>query len=257
MTFRRSHSFFTVALAIALLAVFVLLGFAIRWGVAAGSDDVSIYLPAVLKPALPPCSTAPTLISPVPGSNIDTIFPVFYFDAGEDQQASWVAFVLDDDAAFGSPVIKVFVRYPTGEKVVRLMNNLEPATTYYWQTWLMCGEPGDPEAETGPLSELGTFTTATGGVLPGLPQLLAPDNGATVTRTDEWVTLQWDAVPGVQDYWLIVTPEGSCGQHIWTSGTERTIFVDEGTTYSWSVRARSVYGLGERSEIWQFHVPDS
>ncbi|MFW6042714.1 MAG: hypothetical protein ACOC9C_03445 [Chloroflexota bacterium] len=257
MKFHRSHAFSILALTTILLAVFTLLALSIRQGAAAGSEDGIVYLPAVLKPVPPPCSTAPTLLSPISGSNLDTIYPIFRFDAGEDQQANWIAFILDDDPALGSPTTQLFVRYPTGEKTVTLMNNLEPATTYYWQTWLLCGEPGEPAAETGPRSELGTFTTGNGGVIPEIPTLLAPENGETVTITDERVTLQWDAVLGAQDYWLIVTPEDSCGQHIWTAGTERTVFVDEGVTYSWSVQARSDYALGERSERWEFHVPDS
>lgn len=254
MILLRSHNIQKLALVVTILLLFTFIGATVRDGAAVEEDGGIVYLPAVMKPTLPPCTTAPILLSPTQGSVLDTIFPYFYFDAGDDQLAAWVAFSLDEDPAFSSPVLQLYVRYPTGLKLVRLSENLEPATTYYWRTRLMCGEPGDPEAEVGPYSELGVFTTASGGLIPGEPQLRAPAHTATVVDDD--VTLQWDAVPGARDYWIKVIPEGSCIQNFWPSGNQITIYLDEGTTYSWSVQARSDYGLGARSDIWQFNTPD-
>lgn len=253
MNFLRSHHIPKLALIVA-LHLFNLIGATVRDGAAGEAEGETVYLAAVLTPALAPCSTAPTLAWPTQGSNLDTIYPYFYYDAGDDRQATWVAFSLDEDPAFSSPVLQLYDRYPTGPKLVRLNANLEPATTYYWRTWLMCGEPGDPDAEVGPHSELGVFTTGSGGLIPDTPQLRAPVHGATVADDD--VTLQWDAVAGAHDYWVKVIPEGSCIQNYWPSSNQMSVNLDAATPYSWSVQARSNYGLGARSEIWEFNTPE-
>ncbi len=206
------------------------------------------YLPAVFK-GYGGCSTIPTLIGPTNGSNLSTLIPLFQWDSGNDPNATVLRLRVAKDPDFTQGVWSLWYGRGTGVGEFRFSRNLDPATTYYWRAWLLCGDT------EGPYSDVWSFTTGSGGTILPAPTLVAPGNGSTVPTTT--VTLQWSPVSGTVEYLVRWREVGQGGYtYNWVTETQTTIsWLSANTTYEWWVSARNDYAIGADSETWQFTTP--
>jgi hypothetical protein len=197
-------------------------------------------------------ATTPTLISPADGSNLDTLIPLFTWDSGNDPDATELYLEIWRDSELTDWVTGLQSLHRTqGTHQWRINLNLDPATTYYWRAYLMCG------GTQGPSSDLWSFTTGSGGtVLPG-PTLLSPPNGSILPSpgpATREVTLKWSSVNGAVQYRVNLTS----GEGYYTSvvtGTETTLRLNWNTHYEWWVQARNDYAWGTESAHWRFTTP--
>ena len=204
------------------------------------------YLPAIFKKPVP-CSTIPTLIYPSNEQILDTIIPEFTWNLGNGPDATLSRMQIAKDSDFSQIRWDMWGGSVSGIEVLRIWNNLEPATIYYWRAWLMCGDT------QGPYSAVWSFTTGSDGVLLPAPDLIAPPNGSSVLAPT--VNLQWSSVPGAVDYLLRWKKIGGYGSMVaWVEGTQHDVYVEDNSTYEWSVIARNDYALGVESVRWQFNT---
>jgi len=209
------------------------------------------YFPVVFR-ASGPCSTIPTLIFPGNGATLNTLIPVFRWDAGDCAYATLLQIELCRDPGFTRPVF--WLHYPPaqGEGEFRFGVNLEPATTYYWRAWLECGD-----TTQGPFSDVWSFTSGPGGTILPPPTLVTPTNGSTLASLP--VTFQWLPVVGAIEYMVswARADEPLVEYYSWVTGTQHTTEwqIDSATTYEWYVNARNDYAMGEPSDTWQFTTP--
>jgi len=203
-----------------------------------------IYLPILIRPPVAPptdCALAPQLIAPVDGSTLDTLLPLFEYDAGDNPNATElrVEVCYDRDFTEWQHSISSWGR-ARGRWEHRPSHNFPPATTFYWRAYLLCGEV------QGPYSAVWSFTTGSGGeFLPG-PQLVSPADGSTLPGLE--VTLEWAPVPGAVEYqvnrvdaelnWVTYTTETRCALSA----------LQPDTHYEWYILARNDYAWGEESE---------
>jgi hypothetical protein len=209
---------------------------------------VTIYLPAAFR-NYGVCSTIPTLLSPANGSSLNTIAPLFRWDNGNNPSATTLRLQVARDSGFTQSVWSLWSSGTSGVIEFRFPRNLDPATTYYWRAWLMCGDA------QGPYSEVWSFTTGSGGTILPAPALVAPINGSTVPTTT--VTLQWSSVSGAVEYLVHWRQVGQGGYNYrWVNDTQTTIsWLSTNTTYEWWISARNDYAIGTDSETWQFTTP--
>jgi len=194
------------------------------------------------------CLTTPTLISPIGGATIATIAPLFRWNLHTDPAATQVYMQVSLNAAFSMLVTSVSSSQKTGIFEYRWGDNFDPATTYYWRSRLSCG------GEYGPYSDIGSFTTGSGGVVLPAPQLESPPNGATVLVELSPVQVSWSPVSGVSEYLIRRRKAGFSSSSIYTR-TEPSLdlyYLDINTTYEWLVRARNDYGYGAESATHNF-----
>jgi hypothetical protein len=213
--------------------------------------DSSIYLPLVLN-NYAPCKNSITLISPANEATLDTLVPLYKWDAGCDQGADMFKYQVSKDAGF-STYVGIYTDYTAfGPNENLSWVNLEPATRYYWRAWLVFG------ATNGPYTAVWSFITGSGGIiLPG-PSLVSPANNATLPSTD--VTLRWNSLPGALQYSACWGKPGEFGYTcLDETGTQATPFygIDPNTTYDWWVYARNNYAYGDDSVKWQFTTGQS
>ena len=208
-----------------------------------------MYLPVVNKnPGF--IATTPTLVSPANGSHLDTLIPLFTWDAGNDPNAAGlrldIAFTPNLDDLW--LIMRSWVQI-TGQGEWRWSENFDPGTTLYWRTCLF-----NDEFE-GPYSDVWSLTTGSGDtILPG-PSLVSPANGGIVPSLP--VTLQWSALGGALEYlvrWRIVGQPETYFRWVTGDQTEVT-WLEADATYEWWVTARSDYAHGNDSQIWQFTTP--
>jgi len=203
-----------------------------------------VYLPVVARPlgAPPPdCGPAPQLIAPADGSTLDTLLPRFEWDSGDDRSATEFRLqVCVDRACTDFEYQARSSGWAHGRWEHRPVRNLQPATTFYWRTYLMCGEV------RGPSSPVWSFTTGSGGdMLPG-PQLVSPADGSTLPGAE--VTMEWTPVPGAVEYQINYV-DGEL--HAATFGAEASCVLSDlqaNAEYEWWVVARNDYAWGDESE---------
>jgi len=188
-------------------------------------------------------ATIPTLVSPADWSELTTIAPLFEWNPHTDSYMIMMMVEVALDAKFSDLVENLITNCP----VHRFSDNFDPATTYYWRTWMVCGE------EEGPYSEVWSFITGSGGVLPPAPNLVSPPDGATVPLGSTPVRVTWSAVSGAEDY--KVTRRDRRGGTYFYSSTENYVdisYLDENTTHECRAIARNAYGYGAESESQRF-----
>jgi hypothetical protein len=194
------------------------------------------------------CASVPTLLSPASGSSPDTIAPLFQWDDGNDSGATQLRLAVSKDPDFASSAASLWSYYSPGQHQFRFSRNFDPATTYYWRAWHMCGDT------PGPYSEVWSFTTGSGGMILPAPALVAPANGSTLPSTK--ATLQWSSVSGAEEYVVRWRRAGMSGYSwTWTSDTQHTVDCGANTTCEWWVAARNNYAVGADSPTWQFTTP--
>jgi hypothetical protein len=206
-----------------------------------------VYLPLIFK-SCETCSTAPTLLAPANGSTLDTLLPLFRWDAGNNPNATNVRIMIDEDADFAHYALWINAG-PTGIGEFRCPYNLDPATTYYWRAWLICSEC------QGPYTETWSFTTGSGGTILPAPNLVAPANGSTLPSLP--TVLQWSAVSGADEYRVYWRELGSGGYTytIVTVTQYSNYYLETSLTYEWWVAAINHYAVGADSVKWQFTTP--
>jgi len=211
------------------------------WGASGWSNVASVI-------AQPPggCSTIPTLLNPTNGSSLNTIAPLYRWDNGNNPSATTLRLQVAKDSGFTHVPGDLWSSTPhSGVREFRFDENLDPATTYYWRAWLVCGDT------QGPYSAVWSFTTGSGGTILSAPALVAPPNGSTVPTTT--VTFQWSSVSGAVEYlvhWRTLDQAGH--DYSWLNDTQMTnSWLSANTTYEWWVSARNDYAVGADSEKWQ------
>lgn len=209
-----------------------------------------VYLPAIFNISSE-CSTAPTLIAPANGSALNTLLPLFQWDAGSEPNATHLYLTVANDAAF--TVIRNGLRTSSvsGPDEFRFDDNFDPAITYYWRAYMECGEVH------GPYSSTWSFITLSGGTFPAAPNLVEPANGSVVSSLP--VTLRWGAVSDANRYLVRWRP---VGDYVYPyASLDATHYspssLDPGTTYEWWVSAINDYAIGPDSSKWQFTTPAS
>lgn len=216
---------------------------AIRHPTLAATQPSTIYLPFVSL-ELPPCSRAPSLISPTNGSQLDTLVPELVFMKGTDPVSYTVITIADNPELYPGMAF-----YAHGGGIgpihMRMFYNLSPATTYYWRVNDVCG------ADVSPYSEVFTFTTGSGGVILPAPTLVSPPDGEI--EVGEEVTFTWNSVAGAAGYQLFrCMEEGGCRLYLTSSTSQPTGSLSPNSNYEWYVRAYNDYAYGEYSNTRQF-----
>lgn len=207
-----------------------------------------VYLPVISRGGSA-CGHAPTLIAPANGSNLNTITPLYQWDSGYNPQVDIFRLEVALDPGFTDIRANLFWWGQQGFGDFRFSRNLDPATTYYWRTFLMCGDV------QGPYSQVWSFKTGSNGVILPPPALVAPPDGSTTPGID--VTLDWSPVNGSIEYLWRVRMVGDTGYtYGWTTDTQREInWLDPGLEYEWWVSGRNDYAIGADSQTWQFSLP--
>ncbi len=218
------------------------------WGTPPAYADPpsDFYLPLVYNHAYD-CLQQPTLISPPDGSSLDTIIPLFQWDAGHPIYARLVQLYVALDPDFTRLAASMSTSSVEGEGSFRFPTNFEPDTTYYWRTRFVCRN-----GVKGPWTETWTLTTGTEGEMLPAPVQQSPANGSLVDASS--VELVWDPVPGAVLYLVRWREVGSLGNmYRWsTEPTIKPFGIRSGKRYEWWVAAVSEYAIGEASPKWQF-----
>jgi len=204
----------------------------------------TVYLPLVQR-STPPCTVAPTLISPTNGSSLSTLIPLLVYMRGTDP-VSYTTITIADNPTFDAPIQYSSWGGGIGPRQLRLFENLDPAITYYWRVQDVCGSIYSP------YSPSFSFTTGSGGVILPAPTLLSPANG-TVGVGQE-VTVTWSSVSGAIGYQVWTRRAGTGGGILYfTSANSQIVrYLQANTTYEWFVDAYNDYAYGDQSNVWQF-----
>jgi hypothetical protein len=212
-------------------------------------DSPSLVSPApnrLYLPVMPhyPCDTAPTLVSPADGSQVDTLIPTLVWNMVPNPRGTRLTVAVAEDPGF-TRVVTSAIWGNVGTGSIQPLMNLKPAFTYYWRAWVQC------DSVQGPYSPTWSFTTGSEGVLPLAPTLIAPSNGSTQTFPS--ASLQWASVPGAVQYWVRYRKVGwATTSSMHTSDTSYTLGPLTAGTYQWWVWAQNDYGYSEATETWQF-----
>jgi hypothetical protein len=192
------------------------------------------------------CLTIPTLLGPPDGSAPDTLIPLFQWDSGNNPNATGFLLEIWLDPDLTLQIWSLGSSYHAqGIHDWRPSKNLDPATTHYWRTYLMCDDI------QGPYSELWSFTTGSEGTIPPAPSLLSPPDGSTLAGTI--ATLRWTSVSGAAEYLISWSTGGPATYRARRDTTEATLLtLSPNTTYEWWVQARNDYAWGDESAHWQF-----
>ncbi len=204
---------------------------------------LTAYLPIVQHDS-PPCFEAPTLISPVDGSAINSLIAYLVYMRGTET-VSYTTISIADNPAFDAPIQYFTSGGGIGPFQLRLFENLVAATTYHWRVQDNCGSVDSP------YSPVFTFTTGSGGVILPAPSLTSPVSG-TIGLGQE-VTVTWGSVSGAVGYELWYGTLGGGHNLIFTPATTYVIhYLQPNTTYEWYVNAYNGYAYGDQSAVWHF-----
>jgi hypothetical protein len=220
------------------------------------TPTVFVYLPYVAHQYPPPTPTPtstpqptgplpPVQIAPANGVILDTICPSFSIDNSAIGQPARAELQYAPVPDFTSDVGGFLIGFFQGTVTVPLFWNLNEGTTYYWR--LRSSFDG---TDWGEWSGVWSFTTASGGALPGAPTLISPADQSTVGSLRP--TLTCSPVTGATRHAIAVG-----GSVYFSTSNELTLSrdLDPDTTYKWSVSARNSYGWGTKSSEWTFITP--
>jgi hypothetical protein len=202
------------------------------------------YLPLIQR-SLSTCATAPTLISPTNGSPLNSLIAVLTYMRGT-APVSYTLIEIADNPAFNVPIEYSTSGGGLGPWQLRLFDNLQPATMYYWRVQDNCG------AANSPYSAVFSFTTGSGGVILPSPVLASPLSGTL--GLGQQVTLTWNSVAGAVGYRVKRGQPGSGGGILYfTPANSQVIrYLQPNTTYEWYVTAYNSYAYGNQSDKWRF-----
>jgi len=214
------------------------------------------FLPIISRGV--PFTTTPALTSPVNNSVVNTLIPTLTWDFDESlNPATFFQYHVSPD-----PRITQYSGGPNGwewgaSESTLLQENLTENTTYYWHAWYdYLNEEG--RWADGPYSEVKSFITGSGGIIPGVTTLLSPEKYAVLTGTT--VTLDWEPVTSAVEYEIqflwFEEYEGNWYQYgrMYTTSSDGidVTGLEPYTAYTWYVRARNDYAFGDYSETWYF-----
>ena len=203
-----------------------------------------VYLP-LIKNEYIPCAPIPTLISPADGALLTTLVPTLVYMRGTAPVSQTVIYIADN-SNFNAPIVYGTSGGMYGPFSLKLFDNLQPATKYYWHVRDQCG------AVYSPYSTVFTFTTGSGGILLPAPTQISPVSG-TVGLIKP-VTLTWTSVAGAAGYQVHYGRVGS-GSYtlLQTGGTSYVLnSPNPNSTYEWWVNAYNNYAYGASSPRWRF-----
>jgi hypothetical protein len=237
----------TIKLLVACLLI-LLVTFSLN-GIALGQQPEYIsYLPMVISPP-GSCSAAPTLISPTNGSNPNTLIPTFQWDNGDVTEVTEVNFLLTlHENDFPVDWVLWLTSYDSNFNEQQYKSkNLIPATTYYWQVWLKCGETESPH------SEVWSFTTGVGGTILPAPELIFPANEELIYASMLPITLQWSPVTGATEYKVVISRyDGGDWLVTWSAFVNEPYYtipfnLYQNTWYKWAISPINDYAIGSSS----------
>lgn len=222
----------------------------------AATQPATLYLPAITAS---PDPTLPRPLAPANGAQVDSLIPVFRYAGGQMTAPAGgvLDFGVDPDPA-RTGWLWSFPLENAGEGFIRPIQNLMPATTYYWRV----GVVDDFDYSRPPRwSEQLSFTTpapGSGDILPA-PPLLSPINGTVVTL--DLAILRWEADPGAADYTVYVAKADEPFMRTMLPATTNQLplagmewLFSPGVTYEWHVKARNDYAWSPQSSFWHFTV---
>lgn len=212
------------------------------------TDSFLAHLPVIFSPQ-DICANAPTMLGPANGNHSNNIIPLFKWNNGNDPAATKSRLRLAKDPQFNDIVSSLWSSSTTGEKHFRFSRNLDPNTTYYWQTWLECDEIDSP------FSEVWSITTGSGGTILPAPNLVAPKDGTELSILP--TTFDWSGVDGAVEYIMHWREVGRGGYtYSWIDSSNKEIYwLEPAADYEWWVSARNNYAIGNDSQTWQFKSP--
>ncbi len=207
--------------------------------------NARVYMPTIHKNFLT-CGGPPTLLSPPDASVQQTLLPTYRWDNGSAINATTTRLEVAKDADFTKRVNSLHYPAPSGEIEFHFSRNLEPDVTYYWRVWLVCG------GVAGPISEVWSFTTKSGGTILPAPTLVSPPDQSS--QSVDGVTLDWNPVGGAEGYIARWSVAGSSStRYQWVTGTNLALTgLNAGSTYEWYVEAYNDYAVGTESARWRF-----
>ncbi|MCS4434334.1 fibronectin type III domain-containing protein [Aquiflexum gelatinilyticum] len=131
------------------------------------------------------------------------------------------------------------------------VSGLQEDTSYYWRV------KATNSAGSSPYSSVWTFRTVKPIVVPAVPTLLSPSNGAKDLSLSP--SLQWNAVTGAKTYRIQISKESSFGTILidnstLTGNTYQANNLEEGVTYYWRVNAANEAGNSIFSSAWSFQT---
>lgn len=220
-----------------------------------------LYLPLVSRNLPAPVPTAtinpilqgrdkPELVAPCPGVQLSSLAPELVWTSSGQH---WYGIEVSTDPQFSAVAVKVPPRTHCGgpEYKLLLLENLQPATTYYWHV----GYDDDTGIFT--WSETGWFTTPPSGTAtPPAPQPALPADGSTVASLTP--CLAWQGLDGATMYHITLGVRDSLFTFSVLSPTPGQLVpfaLLPGRTYVWRVRAFNGYAWGSESATWSFRTP--
>ena len=201
---------------------------------------------------------APTLLEPTHGVQLNTLIPDYIWTQVSAEIFRY-SFQLSRFSDFSSvdENVTFYTSHPSPGSPYNgySRTNLLPNTLYYWRVASECEDTG----EAGPFSSASSFRTAPpGGVILPAPNLLAPDDGATMGSTR--VTFSLGQVSGAVEYqrrYYHSQADGWDDWFMWVSGRNplTTQTFDPQETIYWRGGAVNDYAVGTPSGQRSFTTP--
>lgn len=131
------------------------------------------------------------------------------------------------------------------------VSGLEQDTPYYWRV------RATNSAGTSSYSPVWTFRTIKPVLIPAVPTLLSPSNGAKDLSVSP--SLQWTSVSGAKTYRVQISKESnfailSLDNAAVTSNSLQVNGLQDGATYFWRVSATNESGSSSYSSVWSFQT---
>ena len=192
----------------------------------------------------------PVLVSPSNGVQLSTLAPELIWRSAGDH---WYGIEISTDLQFSTLAVSVPPRTHCGgpEYKLLLLDNLAPATRYYWRV----GYDDDTGFFT--WSETWWFATPDpSGVLPYAPLPALPVDGSTVTSLSP--CLSWQGQDGARLYHITLGVRDSLFTFNVLSPTPGQLVpfvLLPSRTYAWHVSAYNGFGWGPESTTWLFRTP--
>jgi predicted phage tail protein len=189
--------------------------------------------------------TAPKLTSPTNNSTGLPTNPKLYWSAVSNAETYEVEVSKNPD--FSSLVVNNN-SLTTNEFTV---SGLQQDTSYYWRVRAI------NSAGTSPYSIVWTFRTIKPVLIPAVPSLLSPTNGAKDLSVSP--RLQWTSVTGSKTYRVQISKESNFATLFLDNAavTTNSLQVNglrDGVTYYWRVRATNESGSSSFSSVWSFQT---
>jgi hypothetical protein len=188
------------------------------------------------------------LVSPANGSTLNTLVPTFVWEEIEIPTGMAITVEVSEYTDFSPTTTSMSL---LGGNSVTVIQNLEPATKYFWRAFLYRWS----DQTRFPYSETRTFTTPSDGVLPQAPTLISPAHESVIESSP--IILESNQVPGAIEYQFWYKESGSFSTYVSISNTPQLTIPDYFTLtadadYVWWVQAKNNYGYGISSSTWAF-----